>query len=220
MRLFLSKAIAGGLSAGVVLLWWPLLFPADTLASWFVRGVVWTVLFELLLVAVGPLEAALWETGRGERLAGRAREAQSRLRSGSPRRTLARLSVIAVAAGAMPAALLAAGLSEGTPSKDEPKQVRVVEVTRVVRPVTVKKVQRVVAVEPAAPQASAPQAPATAEPERKSRTAPVAREQAKRPAPPRTEAPAAKPEAPATEPAEPEADGDGADAPAAEGSSV
>jgi hypothetical protein len=50
VREFLSKSIAGGLSAGVVLLWWPVLFDrVDTVTSWFARGVAWTVLFELLL---------------------------------------------------------------------------------------------------------------------------------------------------------------------------
>ena len=72
MREFLSKSIAGGLSAGVVLLWWPVLFAeVDTVTSWFVRGVAWTVCFELLLVALIPFERALWETAHGERVARR-----------------------------------------------------------------------------------------------------------------------------------------------------
>jgi ribonuclease E len=219
VRLFLSKAISGGLSAGVVLLWWPLLFPADTLASWFVRGAVWTVLFELLLLAVGPLETALWETSRGERLVTRARVAQARLRSGSPRRTLARLTAMAAAAVAVPAALLAAGLAEGTPSKEEPRQVRVVEVTRVVRPV-VKRVKRVVSVAPAVPQATVPQAPQAPAPQPEQRTAPVQREEVKRRAAPQSEAPAATPEAPAPESAEPEAGAESEQPPAATGSSI
>ena len=63
MREFLSKSIAAGLSTGVVLLWWPVLFDrVDTVTSWLARGVAWTVLFELLLVALLPFELALWET--------------------------------------------------------------------------------------------------------------------------------------------------------------
>ena len=74
MREFLSKSIAGGLSAGVVLLWWPVIFDRmNTVMSWFVRGVTWTVLFELLLIALIPFERALWETSRGERISGRSR---------------------------------------------------------------------------------------------------------------------------------------------------
>ena len=67
VRQLLSKSIAGGLSAGVVLLWWPVLFEdVDTVGSWFVRGVAWTVCFELLMFALIPFERALWETIRKE----------------------------------------------------------------------------------------------------------------------------------------------------------
>jgi hypothetical protein len=157
VRQFLSKSLAGGLSAGVVLLWWPLLFPDDTLASWLARGVVWTLCAELLLLALVPLEEAIWETRGGERLIRRARVADARLRSGSRGRTLGRLAAIAAAALAIPAALLATGLNERAPAKAEAGPVKVVKVTRVVRPVTVKRVKRVIA--PAVPQA-----PVTSEP--------------------------------------------------------
>jgi outer membrane biosynthesis protein TonB len=130
------------------------MFPDDTLASWLARGVVWTVCVELLLLALAPLEAAIWETRGGERLMRRARVADARLRSGSRRRTMLRLTTIAAAALAIPAALLAAGLSERAPAKAAVRPVKVVEVTRVVRPVTVKRVKRVVAPASPAPVAS------------------------------------------------------------------
>ena len=86
MREFLSKSIAGGLSAGVVLLWWPVLFDdVDTVTSWLARGVAWTLCFELLLLAFVPFERALWETTRGERISSRVGAAGSRLHSGSRR---------------------------------------------------------------------------------------------------------------------------------------
>src|SRR4029079_5803795 len=67
VREFLSKSIAAGLSTGVVLLWWPVLFDrVDSVTSWFARGGGWNVLFELLLFALIPFEQALWETPRGE----------------------------------------------------------------------------------------------------------------------------------------------------------
>lgn len=145
MHRFLSKSLAGGLSAGVVLLWWPLLFAADTVASWLIRGAVWTVCFELLLLVLGPLESALWNTRRGERLTRRAREAEARLHAGSDRRRLGRLTAMAVAGLAIPGALLAAGLHERAPERAEARPSKVVKVTRVVRPVTVRRVRRVVA---------------------------------------------------------------------------
>ena len=46
-----------------MLLWWPVLFDrVDSVTSWLARGVAWTVLFELLLVALLPFELAMWET--------------------------------------------------------------------------------------------------------------------------------------------------------------
>jgi hypothetical protein len=195
VREFISKSIAGGLSAGVVLLWWPVLFAdVDTVTSWFVRGVAWTICFELLLLALLPFERALWETAHGERITRRVGDAGSRLHSGSHRSRMGRLSAVATAAVAVPVVLLVAGLHEQTPARAEAPAVRpinVVRVTKVVRPVTVKKVierapisgQPVVTTpEPAAP---APVPPRTTEepapPTGRTvvgRTAPVQRESA------------------------------------------
>ena len=144
MRDFLSKSIAGGLSAGVVLLWWPVLFAeVDTVTSWFVRGVAWTLCFELLLVALVPFERALWKTAHGERITRTMGSAGSRLNSGSHRRRIGRLSAVASVALAVPVVLLVAGLHQHAPARAEAQAVtpiKVVRVTKVVRPVTVKKV--------------------------------------------------------------------------------
>jgi hypothetical protein len=144
VREFLSKSIAGGLSAGVVLLWWPVLFDkVDTVTSWFVRGVAWTVCFELLLVALIPFERALWETGRGERISRTMGSAGMRLHSGSHRRRMSRLSAVATMALAVPVVLLVAGLHKQAPAHAEapaPSPIKVVRVTKVVRPVTVKRI--------------------------------------------------------------------------------
>ena len=37
-------------------------FPTDSVTTWLGRGVVWTLAFELLLVALSPFELALWST--------------------------------------------------------------------------------------------------------------------------------------------------------------
>ena len=144
VREFLSKSIAGGLSAGVVLLWWPVLFEnVDTVTSWFVRGVAWTLCFELLLLALVPFERALWETTRGERIARSVGNAGTRLHSGSHRSRIGRLSGVAALALAIPVVLVVAGLGEQAPARAEAQPVRpinVVRVTKVVHPVTVKRV--------------------------------------------------------------------------------
>jgi hypothetical protein len=143
VREFLSKSIAAGLSTGVVLLWWPVLFErVDTVTSWFVRGVAWTVLFELLLFALIPFERALWETTHGERLSSRVGAAGSRIQSGSHRRRLSRLSAIATMAIVVPVVLLVTGLREQTTAQAEAPVVRPINVVRVTKVVKVQKVVR------------------------------------------------------------------------------
>jgi len=212
VRQFVSKSIAGGLSAGVVLLWWPLLFPDDTLVSWLVRGIAWTVCAELLVLALGPFEAAVWETQGGERLMRRARVAEARLRSGSRRRTLTRLAVIAVAALAIPGALLAAVPAERPPAKAVTRKVKVVQVTRVERPVTVTRVKRIMVPAPvAAPTAPVPSMPAASSPVVSRQVAapavdpPAAKPERTRPkrAPSQLKAPESQSETPAPAPNEP-----------------
>jgi hypothetical protein len=146
VREFLSKSIAGGLSAGVVLLWWPVLFDrVDTVTSWFVRGVGWTVLFEVLLVALLPFEHALWETSRGEAVSSRLGAAHSRLHSGSPRRRLSRLSALASTAILVPVVLLVTGVHQAPASAETNSAkgpVKIVRVTKVVKVVQHAPVQR------------------------------------------------------------------------------
>jgi hypothetical protein len=189
VREFLSKSIAGGLSAGVVLLWWPLLFSeVDSVTSWLIRGAAWTVLFEVLLVALVPFERALWETTGGERISTRIGAAGSRLHAGSRRRRMGRLSAVATVALAVPVALLVAGLGRHVPAPAEAKAaapVKVVRVTKVVRvvkrpPVTVQPSTGMPVVAQAAPAAPAParvaEAPRTTV--EIGRAAPVERKQA------------------------------------------
>ena len=146
MREFLSKSVAGGLSAGVVLLWWPVLFDrVDTVTSWFVRGVAWTLLFELVLLALIPFERALWETPRGERVSTRVGAAHSRLHSGSPPRRLSRLGAVASAAVVVPVVLLVTGLHQvpaSAQANSMRQPVKVVRVTKVVKVVQHAPVQR------------------------------------------------------------------------------
>jgi hypothetical protein len=143
MRQLLSKSIAGGLSAGVVLLWWPVLFDhVDTVTSWLARGVAWTVCFEVLVYALMPFERALWETSRGERRAGRVDAAQSRLHAGSHRRRLSRLSVLATVALSVPVALLVTGLQKQPDARAAGPVVRPIKVVRVTKVVKVQKVVR------------------------------------------------------------------------------
>jgi hypothetical protein len=146
VREFLSKSIAGGLSAGVVLLWWPVLFDrVDSVTSWFVRGAAWTVLFEVLLIGLIPFERALWETPGGEAVSDRLGAARSRLHSGSQRRRLSRLSALASAAILVPVVLLVTGLHQTPANADTSsaqRPIKIVRVTKVVKVVQHAPVQR------------------------------------------------------------------------------
>jgi hypothetical protein len=146
VREFLSKSIAAGLSTGVVLLWWPVIFErVDSVSSWFARGVAWTVLFEVMLFALTPFERALWETPGGERVSTRVGAAHSRLHAGSRPRRLSRLGAVASAAVVVPGVLLVTGLHQVPASaQTNPMRqpVKVVHVTKIVRVVQHAPVQR------------------------------------------------------------------------------
>lgn len=146
MRQLGSKLLAGGLSAGAILLWWPMFFRTDSVTAWLVRGIAWTLMFELLLLALSPFEVALWSTARGERLIERVQAGRALLEHDSPRRRIGRRAVLALGALAVPLALIALGVSSHIPSP-RPAPVRVTRVTRVVRVVKPVRVQRVVQVE-------------------------------------------------------------------------
>src|ERR671922_71339 len=54
-----SKVLAGGLSAGIFLLWWPAHVTAQGSEWLFIRGILWSLAFEVLLLAYKPLEQAI-----------------------------------------------------------------------------------------------------------------------------------------------------------------
>jgi hypothetical protein len=138
-----SKLLAGGLSAGVILLWWPMFFHTDSVTTWLCRGVAWTLCFEVLLLALSPFEAELWATHRGERLSRKAYAARARLHHESPRRRMSRFGVLACVALAVPLGLIALGLGSHIPTQ-KPATPKVTQVTRVVRVVKPVRVERVV----------------------------------------------------------------------------
>jgi hypothetical protein len=52
----LSKVIAAGLAAGVFLLWWPAHLPSTGVQWLVLRGLAWTLAFEVLALSFVPLE--------------------------------------------------------------------------------------------------------------------------------------------------------------------
>lgn len=47
----LSKVLAAGLAAGLFLLWWPAHLPTSGMEWLILRGVAWTLVFEILAVS-------------------------------------------------------------------------------------------------------------------------------------------------------------------------
>jgi hypothetical protein len=129
VRQLVSKIVAGGLSAAVILLWWPRFFPAETAVTWIARGVAWTAFFELMLLALAPLEAALWESRALRRVRERAAATGARRISAAGMRSRTALACTALA---VPAALL---LTAPAPRHEAPRTAvkQVTEVRKVVR---------------------------------------------------------------------------------------
>ncbi|HKN94094.1 MAG TPA: hypothetical protein VJU60_07175 [Thermoleophilaceae bacterium] len=147
-----SKLLAGGLSAGVVLLWWPMFFPTDSVTMWLGRGIVWTLSFELLLVALSPFELALWSTHRGERITQRVVAKRALLEHPSPKRRIGRRAALAMGALAVPIMLIVVGVTSHFPTVHKAAAPDITRVTRVVRVVKPVRVQRVVKIRTVAEQ--------------------------------------------------------------------
>jgi hypothetical protein len=148
----LSKLLAGGLSASVILIWWPRFFPDDNVETWLIRGVVWTLMFELLLHSVAPLEQALWRSPA-------ARTVRSRIAGSMPQRGGRLRGVAAGTAVVVPLALLAT--APAPPAKKPPRTAEVKRVTEIKRVVHVDgPVKTVPAADDPSTRPEAPVAPA------------------------------------------------------------
>jgi hypothetical protein len=145
----------------VVLLWWPAFFHTDSVTTWLVRGIVWTLAFELLLVALSPFELALWSTHRGVRISQRVEAKRALLDHDSPNRRIGRRAALALAALSLPLALIALGVGQHitVAHSAPPKVTRVTRVVRVVRPVKVERIVKVRTVRQTVPAEAVYQAP-------------------------------------------------------------
>ena len=148
-----SKVLAGGLSAALFLFWWPTAVPGSG-PEWLVlRGILWALVFELLLLSFCPLERAV--TG-----AVRARA----IRGGLAPRQGARIVALALAGLAVPAALMHGAQPERAAARAAaPAKERVVVKREIVRrEVVVKRVNKYVPVSVPGKTATVAVAPAAA----------------------------------------------------------
>jgi hypothetical protein len=146
----LSKVIAAGLAAGVFLLWWPAHLPSTGVPWLVLRGLAWTLAFEVLVLCFVPLEGMATRALRRRR-EGRASRVRRRV-AGAPAPARAGGAVMLAFTGLLLPGLLL--LHSGRLPTAQPAA----HTTKVVRKVVVRKVvhERTVVVREAPPAAAAP----------------------------------------------------------------
>lgn len=151
-----SKLLAGGLTAGIALIWWPTHYPTSGMEWLVARGVLATLGFELMFLAFSAVEDHLAARlqGRVPRLA-RLNERIAR----APR--AARTGFVLAAGGAALALPVTALVSAGSPLPHHSigKAHAATKPERVVRQVVVRRQvvhDEVVVTTPAAPSSAAP----------------------------------------------------------------
>ncbi len=142
----LSKVIAAGLAAGVFLLWWPSHLPSTGVQWLVLRGLAWTLAFEILVLSFVPFERMATRTLVRRREGGRAARVRRRL-AAAPAPARASGTVMLACTGLLLPGLLL--LHSGRLPAAQPAA----HTTKVVRKVVVRKVvhERTVVVHEAAP---------------------------------------------------------------------
>jgi len=145
----LSKVIAAGLAAGVFLLWWPAHLPSTGVQWLVLRGLAWTLAFEVLALSFVPLEQMATRALTRRRSAGRAHRVRRRLAAAPAPARASGAVMLAFTGLLLPVLLLLhTGHLPAQPAA---------HTTQVVRKVVVRKVvhERTVVVREAAAQAPA-----------------------------------------------------------------
>jgi hypothetical protein len=154
-----SKVLAAGLAAGVFLLWWPAHLPSAG-AQWLVlRGLAWTLAFEVLVLAFAPLEQMVTRALVRRRAAAQAQRVRVALATAPATARKGGAVLLAFTGLLVPAFLLA--------HTSRPQRKPVARPTTVVRKVVVRREvvrrEKVVVRVPVA-SAPTPQPPATTKP--------------------------------------------------------
>ena len=158
----LSKVIAAGLAAGVFLLWWPAHLPSTGVQWLVLRGLAWTLAFEILVLSFVPFERMATRALVRRREDSRAARVRRRLAAAPAPARASGAVMLAFTGLLLPGLLLlhSGRLPAAQPAAHTTKVVRKVVVRKVVHEKTV--VVREAA--PAAPAAYAAPPPAAAAP--------------------------------------------------------
>jgi hypothetical protein len=151
----LSKVIAAGLAAGVFLLWWPAHLPSSGVQWLVLRGLAWTLAFEVLVLSFVPLERMATGALTRRRAAGRAHRGRTRLAAAPAPARASGAVMLAFTGLLLPGVLLLhTGHLPVRPAAHTTQVVRKVVVRKVVREKTV--VVREAATQRPAPYAATP----------------------------------------------------------------
>jgi hypothetical protein len=130
----ISKVLAAGLAAGVFLIWWPTHLPSTGVEWLVLRGLSWTLAFEVLVLSFCPLENIATRAMTRRRAVARARRVRGMLATAPSQAKTSGAVALAVGGLLLPGLMLA---HAGRPAeKPEPRPVQVV------RKVVVRKVVR------------------------------------------------------------------------------
>jgi hypothetical protein len=142
----LSKVIAAGLAAGVFLLWWPAHLPSTGVQWLVLRGLAWTLAFEVLVLSFVPVERMATRALVRRREGGRAARVRRRMAAAPAPARASGAVMLAFTGLLLPGLLL---LHSGRLPTAQP----VAHTTKVVRKVVVRKVvhERTVVVHEATP---------------------------------------------------------------------
>ena len=134
----LSKVIAAGLAAGVFLLWWPAHLPSSGVQWLVLRGLAWTLAFEILVLSFVPLERMATRALTRRRAAGRAHRVRTRLAAAPAPARASGAVMLAFTGLLLPGLLLLhTGHLPARPAAHTTQVVRKVVVRKVVREKTV-----------------------------------------------------------------------------------
>jgi outer membrane biosynthesis protein TonB len=128
----ISKVLAAGLAAGVFLIWWPAHLPSTGVEWLVLRGLAWTLAFEILVLSFCPLENIATRAMTRRRSAVQARRMRGLL-ADAPAQAKASGAVVLAFTGLLLPGLMLAHAGH-LPAKRAPRPVQVV------RKVVVRKV--------------------------------------------------------------------------------
>jgi hypothetical protein len=166
----ISKVLAAGLAAGIFLLWWPAHLPSTGVEWLVLRGLAWTLGFEILVLSFCPLENLATRSLARRRAASQADRVRGLLAAAPSQAKTSGAVLLAFTGLLLPGLLLAhAGHLPAKPQPRPTQVVRKIVVRKVVRRTVVVHAPATVITQPSRPLAGA--APAATTTRAKTKTA-------------------------------------------------